>query len=82
MTTLPPELAALAAIVDAQPEPVRAAFQYCLALVLRADRLTQVRVEALGYQPWQLALRGGAAANKKMEGLIRLVPVRPTGPEA
>jgi hypothetical protein len=33
-TTLPPELAAFAPVVDAQPEPVRAAFQYCLALAM------------------------------------------------
>jgi hypothetical protein len=34
MTNLPPELAAFASLADAQPEPVRAAFQYCLALAM------------------------------------------------
>ena len=33
-TNLPPELAAFASLVDAQPAPVRAAFQYCLALAM------------------------------------------------
>jgi hypothetical protein len=31
---LPPEFAAFATLLDAQPEPVRAAFHYCLALVM------------------------------------------------
>jgi hypothetical protein len=34
MTDLPPELAAFASVLDAQPEPVRAAFAYCLALAM------------------------------------------------
>jgi hypothetical protein len=40
---LPLEFAAFASLLDAQPEPVRAAFHYCLALVMveakgKADR--------------------------------------------
>jgi hypothetical protein len=31
---LPPELSTFAALLDAQPEPVRAAFNYCLALMM------------------------------------------------
>jgi len=31
MTDLPPEVAAFASLLDAQPEPVRGAFAYCLA---------------------------------------------------
>jgi len=34
MTPLPPELQALAALLDAQPGHVQAAFQYCLALLM------------------------------------------------
>jgi hypothetical protein len=34
MTTLPPALAAFAQLLDAQPEPARAAFNYCLALMM------------------------------------------------
>ncbi len=34
MTDLPPELSALASLVDAQPAPVREAFRYCLALAM------------------------------------------------
>ena len=34
MTTLPPELAAFSYLVDAQPEPVRDAFHYCLCLLM------------------------------------------------
>jgi hypothetical protein len=41
MTNLPPELAAFASVVDAQPEPVRAAFQYCLALAMVEARFTR-----------------------------------------
>jgi hypothetical protein len=53
-----------------------------LALVLRVDKLTQVRVEAPGYEPWQLELRGEAMTDKKMEGPMRMVPVKPSGAEA
>jgi hypothetical protein len=31
---LPPELSAFSALLDAQPEPIRAAFNYCLALMM------------------------------------------------
>jgi hypothetical protein len=34
MTDLPPDLTAFAQLLDAQPEPVRAAFHYCLALMM------------------------------------------------
>jgi hypothetical protein len=34
MTDLPPELDAFASILDAQPAPVRDAFQYCLCLLM------------------------------------------------
>ncbi len=33
-TDLPPELSALASLIDAQPAPVREAFRYCLALAM------------------------------------------------
>jgi hypothetical protein len=33
-TDLPPELAAFASLLDAQPAPVREAFRYCLALAM------------------------------------------------
>jgi hypothetical protein len=33
-TDLPPELTALASLVDAQPAPVREALRYCLALAM------------------------------------------------
>ena len=53
-----------------------------LAVALRVDRLTDVRVEAPGYEPWRLGVRGRVGDNKKMEGPIRLVPVKPSGPRA
>ncbi len=31
---LPPDLSAFAQLLDAQPEPVRSAFHYCLALLM------------------------------------------------
>ena len=34
MTTLPPELAAFSYLLDAQPAPLRAAFHYCLCLLM------------------------------------------------
>ena len=34
MTDLPPELAAFASLLDAQPAPVREMFYYCLALAM------------------------------------------------
>jgi hypothetical protein len=34
MTDLPPSLSTFAALLDAQPEPVRQAFNYCLALMM------------------------------------------------
>jgi hypothetical protein len=34
MTNLPPEIPIFTSLVDAQPEPVRAALHYCLALVM------------------------------------------------
>ena len=34
MTDLPPELAAFASLLDAQPEPARAAFAYCRAVAM------------------------------------------------
>jgi hypothetical protein len=34
MVDLPPEFSALAALVDAQPAPVREAFRCCLALAM------------------------------------------------
>ena len=34
MDQLPPELIALAKLLDAQTKPVQAAFQYCLALMM------------------------------------------------
>ena len=46
MTDLPPELAAFASLLDAQPEPARAAFAYCLALAMVLDgkaRLVETR---------------------------------------
>jgi len=34
MPDLPPEIAAFTSLLDAQSKPVRAAFHYCLALVM------------------------------------------------
>ncbi len=34
MNELPPELAVFASLLDAQPQPVREAFQYCLCLMM------------------------------------------------
>jgi hypothetical protein len=46
MTDLPPELSALASLVDAQPAPVREVFRYCLALLMiEAGKARLVAVE-------------------------------------
>ena len=34
MPNLPPDFSAIASLLDAQPEPVRAMFHYCLALTM------------------------------------------------
>jgi hypothetical protein len=34
MSNLPPDFSAIASLLDAQPEPVRAMFHYCLALAM------------------------------------------------
>jgi hypothetical protein len=39
---------------------------------LRADRPVELRVEAAGYQPWGLAIRGGGK-DKRIEGPVRMV---------
>jgi len=46
MPNPPPDLAAFASLLDAQPEPARAAFAYCLALAMVLDgkaRLVETR---------------------------------------
>ena len=44
MGDLPPELQAFAALLDAQPSPVREAFQYCLCLAMvEAGKMKLVR---------------------------------------
>jgi hypothetical protein len=65
---LPSELATFTSLVDAQPEPVRAAFHYCLTLVM---------MEAAGCQPWALAIRGGGK-DTRMERPLRMVSVEPS----
>jgi hypothetical protein len=46
MTDLPPELAAFASLLDAQPAPVREAFRYCLALAMvEAGKACLIAVE-------------------------------------
>jgi hypothetical protein len=47
-----------------------------LTILLRADQPSEIRVEAAGYQPWALAIRGGRK-DKRMEGPVRMVPVEP-----
>ena len=39
MTTLPPEFAMFASLLDAQPAPVRDAFNYCLCLLMVEARV-------------------------------------------
>jgi hypothetical protein len=43
---------------------------------LHADQPVEIRVEAAGYQPWALAIRGGGK-DKRMERPVRMVPVEP-----
>ena len=46
LSDLPPDLAAFASLLDAQPEPARAAFAYCLAVAMVLDgkaRLVETR---------------------------------------
>ena len=55
-----------------------------LVILLHVDRRTELRVEAPGYEPWALLIRGGGE-NQRMEGPILLVPIPPTatpGPNA
>jgi hypothetical protein len=40
---------------------------------LRADQPTELRVEAAGYQPWGVTIRGGGK-DKRMEGPVWMVP--------
>ena len=42
MTDLPPDLAAFASLLDAQPEPARAVFAYCLAVAMVQDGKAQL----------------------------------------
>ncbi len=45
MTEIPPELAAFAPILNAQPEPVRQIFYYCLCLMMvETDNMHLVRI--------------------------------------
>lgn len=45
MNNLPPELAAFAILLDAQPGPVREAFAYCLCLMMvEANKMQRVEV--------------------------------------
>jgi hypothetical protein len=46
MTTLPPELAAFASLLNTQPGPVHVIFQYCLAmLMVEGDQAKLIRTE-------------------------------------
>ncbi len=51
MTNLPAELAAFASLLDAQPEPVRAAFAYCLALAPDGSLWVGTPIGAYHYAP-------------------------------
>jgi hypothetical protein len=52
-----------------------------VTIPLYADRRIELRVEAAGYQPWALSIRGGGT-DKRMEGSVRIVSVEPTaGPK-
>ena len=54
-----------------------------LVILLHADRRTELRVEAPGYEPWALLVRGGGG-NQRMVGPVPLIPVVATataGPE-
>jgi len=45
-----------------------------LVILLHADRRTELRVEAPGYEPWALLVRGGGGS-QRMEGPVLLIPV-------
>jgi len=54
-----------------------------LVILLHADRRTELRVEAPGYEPWALLVRGGGG-NQRMVGPVLLIPIVATataGPE-
>jgi hypothetical protein len=53
--------------------------QLDLRVRLATDRLTEICVEALGYYPWGVAVRGGGKG-QRMEGPIKLIPIKPTVP--
>jgi len=44
----------------------------------RVSELTDLRVEAAGYEPWALAFRDGGTG-KRLEGPVRMVPAEPSG---
>ena len=55
-----------------------------IVILLHADRRTELRVEAPGYEPWALLVRGGGG-NQRMVGPVPLMPIVATataGPEA
>ncbi len=47
MPNLPPDFSAIASLLDAQPEPVRAMYHYCLALAM----VEAGRARLLGQEP-------------------------------
>ena len=54
-----------------------------LVILLHADRRTELRVEAPGYEPWALPVRGGGGS-QRMVGPVLLIPIVATataGPE-
>jgi hypothetical protein len=51
MPNLPPELELFSSLMDAQPEPVRAAFHYCLTLVMVESGKTRLVETRAGDSP-------------------------------
>ena len=56
---------------------VAVASEVDLVILLHVDRRTELRVEAPGYKPWAILIRGGGE-NQRMEGPVLLVAIPPT----
>ena len=59
--------------VDGKPVQ-QAVTEVDLVILLHVDRRTELRVEAPGYEPWDLRVRGGGGS-QRMERPARLTPV-------
>ena len=53
--------------------------QVDLTVTMAMGRFTEIRIEAPGYHPWGIAVKGGGEGHR-IEGPIQLIPIEPTVP--